>query len=59
MTSFYLWLGHWYLVRARRAELHAIALKKKAEETFLRITSGGSTDDFVIVLVVIGMGFLA
>lgn len=39
------WLGHWYLVRARRAELAAIAFKKKAETFFQRVTARDHNDD--------------
>lgn len=31
------WLGHWYLARARRAELRAVSLKKKAEKFFQKL----------------------
>lgn len=37
MFSVNSWLGHWYLARARRAELRAISLKKKAEKFFHKL----------------------
>lgn len=37
MRRVWSWLGHWHLARARRHELRAMALKKKAEEFFQRL----------------------